>query len=68
MCAGWLPDNVLPGSSGSVLLTPLAAGITLRSRYSCLVAWYVALCFIGFVRAGLGGCSGCSKRAGEERR
>lgn len=37
MCASWLPANVLPGSSGNVLLTSLAAGITLTmARYSWL--------------------------------
>lgn len=53
VCAGWLPGNVLPGSSGNVLVRSLAAGITLMSRCSCLVLWYVALCFIGFACAGI---------------
>lgn len=55
VCASWprLADNVLPGSSGNVLVRSLAAGITLMSRYSRLVVWYVALRFIGFVCAEL---------------
>lgn len=49
--ASWLRllDNVVSGSSVNVLVISLAAGITLTSRYSWLVVWYVALCFIDFV-------------------
>lgn len=66
---GSLIMNVLPGSSGNVLLRPLAAGITFMSRYSCLELWYVALPFIDFFHLLSGGVSsGCPKRAGEERR
>lgn len=65
----WLLDNVLFGSSANVLVISLAAGITSISRYSWLVVWYVALCFIDFVCTKLpyqrvlwwGVSSGCSK-------
>lgn len=51
MYASWLQclDNVVSGSSVNVLVVSLAAGITLISRYSPLVVWYVAPCFIDFV-------------------
>lgn len=53
--ANWLQilDNVVSGSSVNVLVISLTAGITLRSRYSGLLVWYVALHFIDFVCAKL---------------
>lgn len=47
----WLQclDNVVSGSSVNVLVVSLDAGITLISRYSSLVVWYVAPCFTDLV-------------------